>query len=242
MRPFPHRHLAGALLAAASGCVLAAEPYLEPTPYVSFADSPFDGLSFSYFHLDDFEPLTTRAPGYTITGGGRILGPSAQTDSVDADDGSIDGLGTQGSSWFSDGATTAFTITFDAGVLGSLPTHAGVVWTDVGNVTAGTSGFSAVLFEAFGPGFVPLGSPDVHLLGDFNADGGTDEDRFFGAVHAAGISAIRISMAASTDWEIDHLQFGALAPVPEPEQWLLMAWGLGTLAWRMRAKRALARR
>jgi hypothetical protein len=234
------RCAAGAALIVATAAAFPAEPFLDPSPYRSFDDSPFKGLSFSYFYLEDFEPLTAskpaRAPGFTATTGGVILGPGLQTDSVDADDGAIDNSGIGGSSWFSNQGTTIFTFTFDAGVLGTLPTHAGIVWTDVGDAFSGSDFTSGVLFEAFGPGGESLGQLGPELLGDGNANGGTAEDRFFGAVHAAGISAIAISTPASFDWEVDHLQYGAINPIPEPEQWLLMALGIGAVAWRLRSR------
>jgi hypothetical protein len=228
------RCLAAAALAL--GAQAAAADLYEPTPYLSFAESPFAGLAFSWFRLDDFES-PTRTPGYSVDAG-IVLGPGLQTDSVDADDGAIDGLGTAGRSWYN-GTTHVLTFTFDAGVLGSLPTHAGIVWTDVGATSFGAGGNSIVRFEAFGPAFATLTPLEV-TLGDGNADGGTAEDRFFGASDPGGINMIRISMPLSTDWEVDHLQFGSLAPVPEPEQWLLMALGLGALGWRLRRGRASA--
>ena len=45
-------------------------------------------------------------------------------------------------------------------------------------------------------------------LGDGNSDAGKAEDRFFGAVHAAGISSCEIRMAHSGYWEVDHFQYG----------------------------------
>jgi len=62
-------------------------------------------------------------------------------------------------------------------------------------------------------------------LGDGSAAGGTAEDRFFGAINAGGIQSFQISMGNSTDWEVDHLQFG-LAAVPEPSTWLLAMAGV----------------
>jgi hypothetical protein len=226
-----------AAAALALGAQVTAAQLVEPTRYLSFADSPFGGLAFSWFELDDFES-PTRTPGYSVNAG-IVLNPGSQTDSVDADDGAIDGSGTAGRSWFSNGTTNVFTFTFDAGVRG-LPTHAGIVWTDVGATAAGTSGTSLVHFEAFGPAFATL-SPLEVVLGDGNAEGGTDEDRFFGAADPGGVAIIRITMPVSTDWEVDHLQYGALAPVPEPEQWLLMALGLGALGWRMHKGRGSTR-
>ncbi len=47
---------------------------------------------------------------------------------MDIDDGVLDGSGLAGDSWFFSGAFTGFT--FNAGILGSFPTHVGIVWTD----------------------------------------------------------------------------------------------------------------
>ena len=59
---------------------------------------------------------------------------------MDADDGSIDGSGTAGRSFFSGSGPAGISFTFDAVALGVLPTHAGLVWTD---------GFGTTRFEAF---------------------------------------------------------------------------------------------
>ena len=230
---------AGTALGLTAPAVGAESLLYAPYPYFEFADSPFDTLSFSYFHLEDFEG-NERKPGYTIGGGGRILGPSDKTDSVDADDGTIDGRGIAGSSWFSDGTTSVFTITFDAALLTALPTHVGVAWTDVGLIDpGGPPGTAGVNFEAFGPGSSPIGGVG-DMLGDGAVDGGTAEDRFFGVENPTGVSSIRIAVTGSVDWEIDHLQYGAINPIPEPEQWLLMALGLGALAWRLGVRKSQA--
>jgi hypothetical protein len=199
--------------------------------------------------LENFEGAPVG--GYMPTAGGVILDPGAQTDSVDADDGSIDGFGRSGRSWFSGGMTSFFSFSFDAAALdGQLPTHAGIVWTDVGQVIKGPEtqpedpvppqGVIDVSFAAYGPGNTFLGFAGPFTLGDGNPDGGTAEDRFFGVVHSGGIESIQIfvgdgAFAISTDWEVDHLQFGVQA-IPEPEQWLLMALGVGAIAWRARRR------
>lgn len=122
---------------------------LGPTPYLSLADSPFAGGSFAYFHLENFEDGLLNTPGVSAAIG-TVSGPGALTDSVDADDGAIDGFGTGGSVLYSNFATSAFSFTFNASALGGLlPTHAGIVWTDVGQVSSGTRGFGGVSFEAF---------------------------------------------------------------------------------------------
>jgi hypothetical protein len=135
--------------------------------------------------------------------------------------------------------STGFLFTFDAGVLGSLPTHAGVVWTD---------GAGQITFEAFGPGGVSLGTigpvSDPGVFPDGGITGETAEDRFFGVTAAGGISAIFISNSAG-GIEVDHLQYGLLiagpAAVPEPASLLLLGvGGLGAAGWARRRKMARA--
>jgi hypothetical protein len=64
-----------------------------------------------------------------------------------------------------------------------------------------------VVFEAFGPSSISLETVS-QALGAGRCTGEAAEDRFFGAINAAGISAIRLSMPGSTDWEMDHIQYG----------------------------------
>ena len=122
------------------------------TPYLSVADSPWalGAVDFSagYFHLEDFEnnmsgiPITT--PGAT----GLIGGPMTSVccpndhDSVDADDGAIDGSGLGGESWYAIGSS-GVRFEFDEVVLGSYPTHAGFVFTD------GSTIGETLTFEAY---------------------------------------------------------------------------------------------
>lgn len=164
--------------------------------YASFEDSPFKGLPFSYFYLEDFEDGLLNTPGVTASAG-QVLRPSWITDSVDADDGVVDGSGARGSDWFysASGAST-IKFSFDAGRLGGFPTHAGIVYTD---------GVGLVTFEAFGPDGTSLG-----IIGPVNLDDGaytamTRDDRFFGVINPGGISAIQIE---TIGFEVDHLQYG----------------------------------
>lgn len=244
---------AAATLFAFAGPAASVTPVATlygPTPYFSFADSPFNGLPFSYFHLDDFES-STRTPGYASTTGGTILAPGGSTDSVDIDSGGIDGSGNSGRTWFSSATTGVFTFEFDANALGGrLPTHAGIVWTDVGTVQPNpefpsnpvTNGFVNVSFVAYGPGgsFLDAIQPAA-LLGDGSVLGQTEEDRFFGISSPDGISKIEIYALYSKDWEVDHLQYGALNPVPEPAQWLLMGLGIAAVAGAVRRRNVTAR-
>lgn len=208
---------------------------LGPTPYLSAADSPFTGISFTYFHLENFESGALMVPGVTPSAGTVIL-PSGVTDSVDADDGVIDGFGRNGHSFFSDGAT-GIRFTFNASTLGgNLPTHAGIVWTD---------GTNSIRFEAFDALNNSLGV----LIGnhaDGNFTGETGEDRFYGIINPGGISSILIQSGVAPGnggggIEVDHLQYGFVpAGVPEPTTYLLCGLGMvgaGLAGWRHRSRR-----
>lgn len=207
-------------LGAYSSDARAAATFLEPTAYLSFADSPFSGGSFGAFYLETFEDHLLNTPGVSSSPGGVtsvVFGPFIH-DSVDADDGLIDGSGLQGDSYFSGSGSGGVTFTFSAAALGSLPTSVGIVWTDA-------DGGSSVTFSAFGPG----GSGDLLFTQtrsgfvDFSNNGETAEDRFFGVVNAAGISAIFVSNTFG-GIEVDHLQYGLA--VPEPQSYVLMLAGL----------------
>ncbi len=204
--------------------VRGATTFYGPAPYLSFSDSPFNGKNYSYFYLQNYEP-GSYAPGYTATAGSYLLDPSSVTDSVDADDGVIDGSGTAGHSahiWGKD----SITITFDKTVLGNLPTDVGIVWTDVGYATP-SNYYGAFKFEAFDASGNSLGVIGPTMVGDGANTGTTAEDRFFGASNSGGISKITIGMTNSTDWEVDHLQYGSTV-VPEPISSILFVTG-GTL-------------
>jgi hypothetical protein len=204
-----------------------AQTFLGPSPYLQTSDSPIASLpGFGYFHLEDFEDGALNTPGLTASDG-TVLAPGDATDSVDADDGVVDGSGQRGHSWYSRGTLTFFDFTFDAGVLGALPTHAGLVWTDVGTVFSGAFATGPVTFEAFGPGGATLGSIGPVILGDGRFTGQTGEDRFFGVINPAGISRIRVSMSNSADWEVDHVQYGFI-PTPGAASVLVLA-GLSVL-------------
>lgn len=191
-----------------------ARPLLGPSPYLSFADSPFNGLAFDYFHLEDFEDGLLNTPGVTPNAPGALVtSPGALTDSVDGDDGLIDGSGSAGRSLLS---TTSNFMEFDFAPLismGGLPTHVGIVWTDVGATGSGNPGLGDVLFEAYDDNGMLLEPGVTALLGDGLITGGTAEDRFFGAFSPTGILRFRISMLDSIDWEVDHLQYGRI-PAP----------------------------
>jgi hypothetical protein len=198
---------------------------LGPTAYLSEANSPFNGLSFTYFHRETFEDNVLNTPGVSVSAG-NPFGPGGPTDSVDADDGTIDGSGANGRSLFSDNGAQGITFTFNAAVLGTLPTHVGIVWTDGGDLLP-------TRFEAFDAGGVSLGSltgnhSDASFLGT------TAEDRFYGVQNQGGVSRIFISNTAG-GIEVDHLQYGQI--VPEPASLTLMGIGVVAVVYSFRRRR-----
>jgi len=222
---------AGLALAGLAGPARADPTSLGPTPYLSFADSPFAGASFGYFHLETFEDHLLNTPGVSADAGGVtsvVFGPMIH-DSVDADDGAIDGSGLNGDSFYSGFGAGGIKFTFSAAALGSLPTRAGLVWTDAG---AGSS----VTFSAFGPNGELLFTQTAPGIADNSNNGETAEDRFFGVVNAAGISAVFVSNTGG-GIEVDHLQYGLAAPVPEAQTSALMLAGLAAGSLLVRRRR-----
>ncbi len=194
--------MGSSVLLVTPSSVLAAT-FFGPSPYAEFGDSPFAGTSFSYFHLENFEDDSFNEPGVSPAHPGAVIQPGDTTDSVDEDDGVIDQSGTAGHSY--NPYAAEFTLTFDGVALGSLPTCAGVVWTDVGGDCE-----DHVEFEAFDSTGMSLGTKGPKPVGDGSNAGGTAEDRFFGVYHPGGISRIilRSVQEEATDWKIDHVQYG----------------------------------
>ncbi|MEM9541079.1 MAG: S8 family serine peptidase [Cyanobacteria bacterium P01_E01_bin.42] len=176
--------------------------------YRSFEDSPFKDANLTDFYLEDFEDGLLNTLGVdTLTGS--IASPSSTTNSVDGDDGTIDGTGQNGYSWRIEQDSIQFN--FDRDILGNFPTHAGVVLTNRGTFTLNSQlnpgGISGMTLEAFDARGISLGISQAQL-GVYNSD--SSNDRFFGAVHPSGISSIVLKHELYTNWEIDHLQYGIL--------------------------------
>ena len=202
----------------------AGAAFYGPSGYLSFTNSPFNPGGFQYFHLETFEDGLLNAPGAAVnTGWTVIVGHGNLIDSVDADDGIIDGSGTDAHSLLSGGALSNLVVTFDTNNLGGhLPTHVGVVCTDIGSVLFGQFGVGDVTLMAHDDAGVFLGSITATNLGNGSVLGSgpeaTSEDRFFGVSNSSGISSIVLFVNNSVDWEVDHLQYGyqpASSFVPE---------------------------
>ncbi len=168
----------------ASGRAHAQTQFFDPTPYQKPSDVPA-GFADQAVHIEHFEDAEINGD-LLITGS--IVPPSGVTDSVDYDDGSLDGFGRGGHTVQGrDRIRVRFA---------TPPSFAGMVWTD---------GPGPVTFEAFDRSGVSLGIRGPFALTDGANTGATAEDRFFGIRHAAGIGAIEFR--ASGGIEIDHVQW-----------------------------------
>jgi len=177
-----------------------AQTLLGPTQYFSSSDSPFP-VGSPGFVLENFEDGLFNVPGVSASTGfvtGTVYSGSI-IDSVDGDDGVLgNGTCTECDSYFA-GPGSPLSFSFDANVLGGLPTQVGIVWTDGG---LGCS----VTFQAFDSTNALLGTLTAPNLGDGSNSGTVDEDRFFGIDFAGGILRIQISND-SGGLEVDHLQY-----------------------------------
>lgn len=226
--------LMAAALAAAFAPAWAATPvFVNPTtPYLSSADIPAGFYAGGLPTL--LETLEDGSLDATLSASrGSLIGPGAfngTRDSVDGDDGLIDGTcGPQSAtcaSWFDGDGSAGVRFTFVGS--GALPTAFGVVWTDA-------SPGASVTFSATGTDGQSLGSITVSGFVDNSVSATTGEDRFFGVTFSGGVQSIFIS-TSNGGIEVDHIQYGQMAPVPEPESWALMAGGLALLAWRRRLR------
>ena len=202
--------LLSAVVVATSGLAASGASFYGPTSYLSAADSPFSG--YTGWVVDNLEDGSLMAG--ISTSAGAVYGPASNADSVDADDGAIDGHGTAGHSFFNSNGGTGIRLTFDAAILGALPKSAGLVWTD---------GSGTITFEAFDENNVSLGTlQGNHADGSFG--GQTAEDRFYGASNEGGIKSIFIKNTGG-GIEIDHIQFAFSTGVPAPSAAGVLAMG-----------------
>lgn len=209
---------------------------LEPVvakSYRSSSDSPFPITSRGFF-LENFEDGQLNSPGVTPGINNRgypralHITVAGQGESVDGDDGSIDGEGTFGRSVRSEGGVQSedtfssnISLMFDSNDLeGALPDYFGFVLTaaplSIQNVTIELLGDSRQLYHA---------TIDEPIL---SQNSGTD-DVFYGVFVPESISQVSINIMqarAMSDklppapFEIDHVQYGIT--IPEPSSLLLL--------------------
>lgn len=177
---------------------------IDPVPYKSRADSPFQGVAFAtYDHFEDWEDGAVNTPGVTAssTALGSAFGASL-IDSIDGDDGVVDGKCEKAAGTCESGfAQGSISFTFDAAMLGGqLPTHVGIAWTD------GSTACDAI-FEAYDATDTLIGTKTATGVGDNSNSGTVDEDRYFAVVHAAGVKRIVVT-SSSGGVEVDHLHYG----------------------------------
>jgi hypothetical protein len=213
------RSIVGCFVIIAAPATLHAANF-GPTPYTSTADSPFNSAGLNgYFFIENFETGGASQPGLN-TLGNTVLGPGANTDSVDADDGAIDGSGTGGHSLQVNNLSQGFGsfqdqyrfVVASFAVPGGAPTHAGVVWTDstwpspainypLTLYVLGTPGSGVGNFiDDDGNGVtdepserIRVDGPTFNARGDSLTTGATAEDRFVGISLDGGISQIGFS-------------------------------------------------
>jgi hypothetical protein len=195
--------------------------FLPPSPYFSLADSPLVDMNDGTFIFEDFEDGSLDLPVGVVGYPGLIMEPSPFTDSVDGDDGIVDGSGSEGKSYrpalisvgFTNPPTytTIYQLNFTSTEPSGLPTAVGLVITD----GLPDSRITVTARDRNGVNtFVHYS--DINF--DMNSSGSTFEDRFVGVTNALGMREV----AFAHHWmgfphearvEIDHLQF----VIPEPE-------------------------
>lgn len=190
------------LVAALAATTVLGQTFFGPTPYLQPSDGPFFG--FLELVIEDAEDGLFNLPGASSnhTSLSSSFGVGL-IDSVDIDDGIINGTGQTGPLGPGDAFWSSGNITITFGVGGApLPTYAGLVWTD---------GVGIITFEAYGPTGLSLGAITGNHA-DGSITGGTDEDRFYGVHFAEGISKITIRNGGGI--EADHIQIAGGPPGP----------------------------
>ncbi len=217
------------LLLAGSSVSHAAFTFLGPTPYRSAADSPFNlsGLGTTFF-LEDFED-DVLTPGLESGFPGSIFPIS--DNSVDADDGVLDGLDSGGQSVLafppdacSGPNCTVYTQwNFNNSAFGKYPTAIGFVLT----ANSGSQGTVSVIgFGENGYEFVTFDFEGI-ISRAFDAS----DDWFIGITNPFGMYSVTFEQlrrpipgTTTSNPSFDHLRYGL--HVPEPSAFLLASLAL----------------
>ena len=227
LKGFQRLALAVASLLTFAVAAHAGTVQFGPTPYLednrpAIGDTPVDFFDFSHPDcvgwIEDFE---MGIDPFLTFDAGEILGPNSTsglpdsvTDSVDGDDGVVDGNGNGGHSYYVEGGNS-LTITF-----GDTVRAAGLVFTDGDNQSTN------IALEAFDPDGNSLGIINAGDLADLTYTGETAEDRFLGFTDdMIGIGSIMITMEGGQGLEIDHVHWQTEC-VPEPAAQLMSIFAL----------------
>jgi hypothetical protein len=221
-----------AMMLAGLACSAATQAastfyYDANSNYRGLASGPFNAMAGpGNLSVENFEDGLVNTVGMSINRG-VVRGATATTDSVDRDDGQVDGLGQAGRS-FTSGSHTSITIRFTPQG-GNTPQMAGLAWTD------GRQN-SIVVMKAWDRNGQYLGFIRARM-GDLSRNGTTGDDRFLGLTNENGISRIEIR-SNYAGFEVDHVQFAyGMVAVPVPPAVIMGVAGLagvGLLRWRTR--------
>jgi len=201
LTPLLSGFVSGFVITTAAVPALAADALvvLSPQNYTKLGDSGlFGAMSLDDdFFCETFEDGTVNTPGLGIAGGA-ILAPGASTDSVDFDDGVLNGLGTAGRSYkAAPGATVSVSINGTA--LAGLPERLAFAWTD----GAQNSSMTLVVTTGNGLTFTRTVGPAM----DGSSNGATAEDRLVSITSSFGIASVAITTTGGAGFEIDHVQY-----------------------------------
>lgn len=197
--------LLGAVVLAVPALGVPPVYFSELWPYKSFDDSGLKALGDYWpLGLERFEAGKISVPGLTISPG-FVLCDSLYIDSVDEDDGSIDGYGREGCTWYVNAPKV--TVSFDKETLGYYPTSVGIAWTDIGGGSP-RDGYGKIRFAVYDEIGTMVGERLYEEeVGDGQRTGETAEDRLVLVTWYGGIGAVSMTVETSSDWELDHVQW-----------------------------------
>jgi hypothetical protein len=221
------------LLLISNSAAHAAFTVFGPTPYRSAADSPFDlsGLGTTFF-LENFED-DILSPGLYFERGYPDSTRPILNNSVDEDDGVIDGNDAGGHSvramplfaCIGSSCTNDALWSFELMSSGSFPTATGIVITG----SNGAAGQIVVEASEFPSGQYELFTFDIE--GIISQPLNANDDLFIGFLNPLGIFSVKLQQYRRSHEGVpffpptfDHLQYGKF--VPEPSSFVLAGMAL----------------